>query len=197
MAFSVNEHLSKLKNKDYLEVKWRMVWFREQCPQGTIETEMLRLDSEKGLAVFKAIVTDGNGGIGQGHGSETAKDFGDFIEKAETKAIGRALATLGYGTQFAPELDEGARLVDSPVERTKAAPPSSPDVPDVAALKALCDEVIGPGKWGAVRAYVVDPAKHGDIPDDALSQEMRGAIHKALLAKQAAKREKASAGAGR
>jgi hypothetical protein len=32
-------------------------------------------------------------------------------------AIGRALAALGYGTQFAPELDEQHRIVDSPVER--------------------------------------------------------------------------------
>jgi hypothetical protein len=30
--------------------------------------------------------------------------------------VGRALAMLGYGTQFAPELDEGDRIVDSPVE---------------------------------------------------------------------------------
>ncbi|HKG29607.1 MAG TPA: hypothetical protein VKB01_10775, partial [Thermomicrobiales bacterium] len=35
-----------------------------------------------------------------GYGSETASDFPDFIEKAETKAIGRALNALGYGAQF-------------------------------------------------------------------------------------------------
>ena len=38
----------------------------------------------------------------------------DYFEKAETKAIGRALAMLGYGTQFAPELDEAERVVDTP-----------------------------------------------------------------------------------
>jgi hypothetical protein len=37
--------------------------------------------------------------------------------KAETKAVGRALAMLGYGTQFAPEMDEGERIVDSPVAK--------------------------------------------------------------------------------
>ena len=52
-----------------------------------------------------------------GYGSESVKDFGDYLEKAETKAVGRALAMLGYGTQFAPELDEGDRIVDSPVAK--------------------------------------------------------------------------------
>jgi hypothetical protein len=117
MTFNPNDHLVKLQNKDYLEVKYRLVWFRDAFPHGIITTSMLSLDLERGLAVFKAIVDDGEGGIGTGHGSETVKDFRDFIEKAETKAIGRALAALGYGTQFAPELDEGERIVDAPVAR--------------------------------------------------------------------------------
>ena len=33
------------------------------------------------------------------------------------RAIGRALAALGYGTQFAPELNEEHRIVDAPVDR--------------------------------------------------------------------------------
>lgn len=143
--FNPSEHLMQLKskegNKDYLPVQWRLVWFREQCPQGVIETEMVHLDltqavakevsvwnaekrrSDKtlkempGIAVFRAKVSDGRGGVATGYGSESALDFGDFLEKAETKAIGRALAALGYGTQFAPELEEGARIVDAPVDR--------------------------------------------------------------------------------
>ncbi len=39
------------------------------------------------------------------------------FNKAATKALGRALAGLSFGTQFAPELDEKQRIVDSPVER--------------------------------------------------------------------------------
>jgi hypothetical protein len=61
-------------------------------------------------------VTDGKGGRATGTKSECAADFGDYIEKAETGAIGRALAALGYGTQFAPEFNEEHRIVDSPVE---------------------------------------------------------------------------------
>jgi hypothetical protein len=52
---------------------------------------------------------------------ETGSDFTDFVEKAETGSIGRALALCGYGTQFAPELSEGeleegrAAFADSPL----------------------------------------------------------------------------------
>lgn len=118
-SFNPNEHMMKLKNKDYLQVMWRLVWFREDHPNWALESNALTIDDDH--AVFKAIVCDENGvQKSVGHGSESKRDFGDFIEKAETKAVGRALAMLGYGTQFAAdELDEGERIVDSPVNRTK------------------------------------------------------------------------------
>jgi hypothetical protein len=128
-------------SSDYLPVQWRLVWFRSLCPDGTIETEMIHLDLDreteeeayawnndkkrsekvmktgKGIAIFRATIKDGKGGVATGTKSEKAASFGDYIEKAETGAIGRALAALGYGTQFAPELSEEHRIVDSPVER--------------------------------------------------------------------------------
>lgn len=112
--FDPNEHLMKLKGKDYLEVKWRLVWFREEHPTGSITATPINIGDKS--ALFQATVTDSNGAVAIAHGSETEKDFKDFIEKAETKAIGRALAWLGYGTQFAPELTEGERLADAPVQ---------------------------------------------------------------------------------
>jgi hypothetical protein len=149
-TFNPNEHLMQLKSrdgsKDYLPVQWRLVWFREACPEGTIETEEVEVDLDremeeevyvwnaerrrsekvvkraKGYARFRAMVTDGKGGRATGTKSECAASFPDYIEKAETGAIGRALAALGYGTQFAPELNEEHRIVDSPVERGGAAP---------------------------------------------------------------------------
>jgi len=140
---------SREGSKDYLPVAWRLVWFREAFPQGLIETELVHLDLDKdtedevfawnsekrrsekvvktakGIAVFKATVKDGIGGVATGTKSEKAASFADFIEKAETGAIGRALAALGYGTQFAPEMDEAHRIVDAPVERLadEPAPP--------------------------------------------------------------------------
>jgi hypothetical protein len=52
---------------------------------------------------------------------ETEIGFPDYIEKAETGAIGRALAMCGYGTLQAPEFDEGERIADAPVEKPKNA----------------------------------------------------------------------------
>src|SRR5260370_23765320 len=143
-TFNPNDHLMQIKNKngsaDYLPVQWRLVWFREHCPQGTIDTEELVVDldreceaevsvwnqdtrrSEKtlkrapGYARFRATVTDGKGGRATATKTERGVDFGDSVEKAETGAVGRALAMLGYGTQFvADELDERERIVDAPV----------------------------------------------------------------------------------
>ena len=43
-AFNPNDHVMQIKNRngsaDYLPVQWRLVWFREHCPQGSIETEI-------------------------------------------------------------------------------------------------------------------------------------------------------------
>jgi hypothetical protein len=123
MAFNPNEHMMKLKGKDYLQVAWRLVWFREDHPDWGINAECIEQDQEH--AIFKAVICDENGiQKSSGHGSESKRDFGDYLEKAETKAIGRALAMLGYGTQFAAdELDEGERIVDSPINRTRKEEP--------------------------------------------------------------------------
>ena len=146
-AFNPREHLIQIKSGqrtgDYLPVQWRLVWFRERFPNGSIETELLHLDVDremeeevtvwedrrpkkvmkkaKGFAVFKAIVKDGMGGIATGTGSEASVSFGDYIEKAETKAVGRALAAMGFGTQFTDEFDEHHRIVDSPVAHANGA----------------------------------------------------------------------------
>jgi len=109
--------LMELKGKSYLQVAYRLVWFREEHPDWTIETEALEIADDH--AIFKATVRDQNGRlIATGTKSETRTGFPDFLEKAETGAIGRALALCGYGTQFAPELDEGERIVDTPVMPT-------------------------------------------------------------------------------
>lgn len=113
--------LLSLKGREYLQVMHRIQWFRSEQPTGVIKTSMLALAGEgvNEYAVFKAeifIETDkGAMMIATGHKKETRGGFDDFIEKAETGAVGRALALCGYGTQFASDdLDEGTRLADSP-----------------------------------------------------------------------------------
>jgi len=202
--FNPNNHIMQIKSgkgsNDYLPVQWRLVWFREHCPQGTIDTEELVVDldreceaevsvwnqdtrrSEKtlkrapGYARFRATVTDGKGGRATATKTERGVDFGDYVEKAETGAVGRALAMLGFGTQFvADELDERERIVDAPVaqeerksyrerkpfvEGSVAEAPKVGDipkpetdvssVPTVKALQERCTALCGTGYWQAM-----------------------------------------------
>src|SRR5437879_1247173 len=83
--FNPNDHLMQVSQKDYLPVAWRLVWYRQDCPQGTISTELISLDLDReteemvvvwndqtkrkekvlrkanGYCLFKATVTTGNG----------------------------------------------------------------------------------------------------------------------------------------
>jgi hypothetical protein len=138
-GFNPSEHMIDLKGKEYLQVMWRLVWFREEKPLWGIETEIIEVSAEQ--AIFRAEICDEGGNLkATGHGSETPKDFKDYIEKAETKAIGRALAMLGYGAQFAPELDEGERIVDSPAQKTRQARSTPQAKTDI--RKKLTDEQV-------------------------------------------------------
>ncbi len=115
-AFEPARHLTRINGAEYLEVKWRLVWLRETHPDASVVTELHHADERQ--AIFKATVSIPGGGSATGWGSESPGDFRDFLEKAETKALGRALAALGFGTQFCPDYDFGAdqqRVVDSPV----------------------------------------------------------------------------------
>ena len=116
--------LKNIQGKQYLQVAHRLVWFREDRPNWTIETEIRTPTPDSCIA--KATIKDESGRVmSTAHKTENVKGFGDFIEKAETGAIGRALALCGFGTQFAEELEEGERIVDSPVtSREHFAPPS-------------------------------------------------------------------------
>lgn len=105
-SFDASKYLTDLNGRDYLEVKWRLLWLRTEHPDAVVETELVKL--EEGLALFRARVAVPGRGEASGWGSETADDFGDFIEKAETKALGRALAALGFGTQFCEDFDFSA-----------------------------------------------------------------------------------------
>jgi hypothetical protein len=127
------KNLSKARKSsvepDYLNVAQRLVWFqrdqRQMIASGAakgsfeITCKPLEINIEAGYAIFQTRIRDCLGNIAEDVGSETKADFADFVEKAATKSKGRALASLGYGTAFAPELDEGERVVDAPVERKK------------------------------------------------------------------------------
>jgi hypothetical protein len=112
-----------LRGKPYLQVAHRLVWFREEHPDWFIKTELVEHDAQHSIFRASILKEDNLHAVATATGHETKLDFPDFIEKAETKAVGRALAMCGYGTQFAPELDEGERLADAPVAPAKPATP--------------------------------------------------------------------------
>ena len=116
-TFDPGRYLRKVNGSDYLEVKWRLLWLRTEHPEATIVTELINHDSQ--MALFRATVSIPGGGSATGWGSEQFSDFRDYIEKAETKALGRALSALGFGTQFCSDFDftaTGTKTVDAPID---------------------------------------------------------------------------------
>lgn len=91
-----------IKGKKYVLVSDRIIFFNENFPNGSIQTQIVDLNNESVL--IKAVVTpdsDQPERFFVGHAQET---FGQgvvnqtsAIENAETSAIGRALAMMGIG----------------------------------------------------------------------------------------------------
>jgi len=140
--FDPASRLSTLQGRAYLEAKWRKVWFTGENPRYAIDIDAHAVSDR--TAVMKATVTVfGEGGEivrrASDFGSETPDDFVDYIEKAATKALARALDSLGYGTAAA--MDD-APLADTPVAPRRgpapqAARPGAPTPRQVEYLEAL------------------------------------------------------------
>lgn len=151
-----------LRGKDYLEVKYRIVWFREEHPTWGIETAFQSVTDNSATA--KAMIKDETGRVvAMSHKTEDKQGFADFLEKAETGAIGRALALIGFGTQFcADELDEGKRIVDSPATKTETKAPSK-------AAEAINHwDSNGPGDYVIGFGKDYKGKKIKDVPQDKL-----------------------------
>jgi hypothetical protein len=121
MSFNPKDHFINLKGKQYLPVAPRIAWFREDHPDWTIMTYAVPDLSGADYCTFAAEIQDASSRlIAKAHKTEHEKHFADYREKAETGAIGRALALCGYGTLFAQELEEpitpagDMRIVDAP-----------------------------------------------------------------------------------
>ena len=158
MRFDPKRYLIKVQGgRNYLPVSARLIWFRNEHPDWGIETEPVTLDMEKQYAIFRAKVYNAEGRLmAVGTKREDVRGFPDYIEKAETGAVGRALALCGFGTQFAPELDEvdirqaGApggisvgRFADSPQPIRTTTSPRQFDRPARSAQRPALPQSIG------------------------------------------------------
>lgn len=116
MAFDLKKHVIRVQgNREYLPVAARLVWFRMEHPDWSIVTTPVEINLEKQYAIFSASIMNTEGRVmATGTKMENVKGFGDYLEKSETGSVGRALAMCGYGTQFAPEFEEGGRFADAP-----------------------------------------------------------------------------------
>ncbi len=132
MPFDPRQHLLNLKGKDYLPVAARLIWLNEEASRYTIRTEILKLEDTYAIVQATITVLDDAGNAIKTTTATKREDkthFPDYLEKAETGSIGRALGMLGYGTQFAPEFDElngllEARVVDKPQARAEPVTPT-------------------------------------------------------------------------
>jgi len=84
----------------YLKAPYRVVWMREEHADWSVVTSIEYADWEKGFAVVRAVIMDGEGRILATAHAEESRGKLPFLRKAETGAISRALALCGYGTQF-------------------------------------------------------------------------------------------------
>ena len=89
--------------KDYVEVNVRIDKFHQKYPNGRIETEVNIIDAQPREVLVKAsvfrditdMVPSATGHAHEVHGSSYINRT-SFIENAETSAVGRALAILGF-----------------------------------------------------------------------------------------------------
>lgn len=130
--FNPADFTRQLPNDDgtmslYLDVKYRLLWFRLHRPNGKIEPEIIHVDDKSAVVCCK-LYADRNDAPDQYLAKSSAQRFvsqdrfGDrYLETAETAAMGRVLAAAGYGTQFCGASDMfGEDVVDAPLDLSMA-----------------------------------------------------------------------------
>lgn len=91
----------KIDLENYVPVPVRIAKFRSDHKTGSIETvSQLIIEGDNAVASFKATIKDSEGKVlGTGHSFCSELEEQKEFEKAETAAIGRALAHSGYSAE--------------------------------------------------------------------------------------------------
>ena len=95
----VRQRVMKINKNPFIPAVHRIAWWRSVHPEHRFAFTVLEGGQNDKFAVVQATIFNGDGElIAQGTKSETMQDFpGGWIEKAETGALCRALAFLGFG----------------------------------------------------------------------------------------------------
>lgn len=115
MQFNPQEHIRQLADgSEYLDLKWRLLWLRSEHPKALVETQMVPFEEDDVLCRASISLGDG-GGSATAHGSASRTEYGGAAaEEAENRALARALAALGYGTEFIPDDEVDAEPAPTP-----------------------------------------------------------------------------------
>lgn len=91
--------IEQYRGRAYLPVDERIYWFRYDHPNWTIQTDVAYVSPDGRFVIVRASLMDEQGRVyATAHKGRSADEGSDFVEKAETAAIGRALSLLGYST---------------------------------------------------------------------------------------------------
>lgn len=108
-GFNPSDHLIKVQgNRAYLPVSAAIAWFRTEHPDWSIICEVT-VDGDSCLAAATVMSETGTV-VATAHKQETRQSFADYVEKAESGAVGRALRFAGYGTA---DVDVDNQMLDS------------------------------------------------------------------------------------
>ncbi len=186
-AFSHQQYLEKRDGQPYLPLKWRLAWLRADHPQAKIIT---RLASHEGqVAVFLAEVQLPEGGTATGWGAKSHQepatgqfdsDSLDYLIAAENQALSRALAALGYGTEYALDFDppaenqaialpEGAHYLSTPDDDEPGIEVPMVEVPTPTRLRRAAP---APSVEDADREYSEEAEEDDTDQDDEDEEEV-------------------------
>jgi hypothetical protein len=130
----------------YLKASHRVLWMRHEHKDWSIVTSIEYADWEKGFAVVRTVIMDGEGRILATAHAEESKGKLPFLRKAETASIARALGHCGYGTQFGEMDEDSDAIADTPSAAATATKGRQVRVPSSAASGGRGS--LGPGEPG-------------------------------------------------
>lgn len=158
-TFDPTPYITEQRGRKHLDLKWRLIWLRTEHPDAEITTE--EISSGDDWVKFRARISIPSGGSATGYARANKEDTPvAWYEKAEAAAVARALFYLGYGTQFASELedevDAPAAPAEAPIEFPRPGPRPVRETTPVSGRAEVPRARSGSnwtGFWSAVREY--------------------------------------------